>query len=50
MKEVISTIEQNCSLELEELFEEGKKNGIEAQLREVWRTDKIRKSKEFNKD
>ena len=43
MEAVVTSIEQNCSNELEKLF-------VEAKLREVWKSDKERDRKEFRED
>uniref|UniRef100_A0A1X7UEP4 Uncharacterized protein n=1 Tax=Amphimedon queenslandica TaxID=400682 RepID=A0A1X7UEP4_AMPQE len=50
MEAVVTSIEQNCSNELEKLFVEGDKHGVGSIKREVWKSDKERNRKEFQED
>lgn len=51
MTKVVSTIEQECSVELELLFSEGDKHGVGSRMREIWNADKRSKDvDEFRSD
>ena len=51
MTKVVSTIEQECSDELELLFSEGDKHGVGSRMREIWNADKRNKDvDEFRSD
>ena len=47
---IVSTIARDHSLELERVFDQGKKHGVESNLRDIWNLDAKRESTIFQQD